>query len=174
MQTSVSLSLQRHNLDHGSGRGFTLLEMITVLFIIGLSASLVIPNLPLVFDRIAFALERETVIRTLNTLPYQAFKQNQDLVLKGEHGLKNFASEDPQENEVIDTDDLQLAAPFRSASLRVVSISLPEDWYVSVPEPIIYRSSGFCTGGRVIIELGQAQYALSARAPYCQFSEEDQ
>lgn len=146
--------------------------MLTVLFVIGLSAGLVIPNLPLVFDRISFALERDTVVRTLNALPYRAFEQNQDLVFMGEHDWSTGSSSDGTLGNVIDMNELGLSTPFRSARVQVASIVLPDDWFVSVADPIIYRSSGFCTGGDVVIGIGQIRYVLSAKAPYCQFSEE--
>jgi prepilin-type N-terminal cleavage/methylation domain-containing protein len=167
MRMWAFLRTQHLKQKHGSDRGFTLLEILTVLLIVGLSVGLVAPNLPGVLDRVSFALERDTLIRELNTLPYKAAGANLDFVLVGEFSYSAL-------DEFVDVEELDISVPYRSGGIRMATLSVPQDWSVYVPEPIFFRSSGFCTGGSVIVNVGQFEYALSAQAPYCQFSESDQ
>ncbi|MFL2770094.1 MAG: Tfp pilus assembly protein FimT/FimU [Rhodospirillaceae bacterium] len=154
-------------------RGFTLLEVLTVLFIVGLSASLVAPNLPMLIDRISFALERDTLVRDLNALPYAALEMNRDLVLTGEYKFTEGYWEESEEDKAINIDDLDISTPYRSALIKLAPLNVPVDWEVYIPRPIFYRPSGFCTGGRVLVSVGELEYTLLAEAPYCQFEEAD-
>jgi prepilin-type N-terminal cleavage/methylation domain-containing protein len=174
MRMWAFLRTQHLKQKHGSDRGFTLLEILTVLLIVGLSVGLVAPNLPGVLDRVSFALERDTLIRELNTLPYKAAGANLDFVLVGEFAYSNPTNTESALDEFVDVEELDISVPYRSGGIRMATLSVPQDWSVYVPEPIFFRSSGFCTGGSVIVNVGQFEYALSAQAPYCQFSESDQ
>ncbi len=149
-------------------RGFTLLEMLMVIFIIGLSAALVSPNLPKLFDRLSFALERDTFVRELNTLSYRAFDKNQDFVLAGNLESNQLATENDEMSASQSVDAFDIVTPYRSASVHMMRLAIPDDWTVKVPEPIFYRSSGFCTGGTVTIQTGQLEYSFVLDAPYCQ------
>ena len=160
-------------MGRGGSCGFTLLEVLTVLFIVGLSASLVAPNLPILIDRISFALERDTLVRDLNSLPYTALEMNRDLVLTGEYKFAEGYWEESDEDKSINIDDLDISIPYRSALIKLAPLNVPVDWEVYIPSPIFYRSSGFCSGGRVLISVGELEYTLSAEAPYCQFVEAD-
>ena len=155
-----------------SSRGFTLLEMLTVLFVVGLSASLVLPNLPALFDRLNYALERDSFIRKLNDLPQAALKANQDFVLIGDLSASASINSADVDSPYVDVADLGVSVPYRSSNLRIASLDVPQNWKVNVPEPIFFRSSGFCTGGRITVETEHVRVAMSAKAPYCVFSEE--
>ncbi len=154
-----------------ASRGFTLLELLTVLFIIGLSASLVAPNLPTLLDRVSFALERDTLLRDLNALPYAALNANRDFVLFGDYAFSATTAAEPTPSETIDIEDLGVSVPYRSAGIKLASLAVPQNWNVVGPTPIFYRSSGFCTGGSVVVSIGKLEYTLLAQAPYCLFSE---
>ena len=95
-----------------------------------------------------------------------------DMVLLGEYD--QFSSFDEvADAPSVDTEDLNISVPYRHAGIKVAEVSVPDGWQLSVPTPIFFRSSGFCTGGRVNVMVGQVSYSLVANAPYCQFSDED-
>ena len=154
-------------------RGFSLLEMLMVLFIIGLSASLVGPNLPTLFDRISFAMERDTFIRVLNTLPYRAYDANQDYVLVGKLQGNQTNAESEETNSVYDLDKQDFVVPYRTASEQRINLTIPDSWIVSIPDPIFYRSSGYCTGGSITVLAERLTYSFVLKSPYCQISESD-
>ena len=115
------------------------MEMLTVLFVIGLATSLAAPNFSLLLDRLKFSNERDEIFRTINTLPYRALSQNQDFVL----------IEDSIKGDNIDGNQKQRTAldgisetPFKSASLIALELNFPEGWKLKIPQPIFYRASG--------------------------------
>lgn len=166
----LDLSRQtRRNSLQSQAEGFSLLEMLTVLFIIGTAAALATPNLPLMFDRIAFSAEKDTLIRDINALPYAAIKANQDLVLS-----TNMETADLM-GDSIPAAGLAFAseasAPYFSPSTKMATLDLPDGWNLKIAEPILYKSSGFCSGGYVSATAGRLQYDFILTAPYCQITE---
>lgn len=159
-----------------SSMGFTLLEVLTVLFIIGAAAALVTPNLPLMLDRLSFAAERDTLIRDINALPYVALQANQDIVLSDDVSDRDLSSGEaslisPFLNSAIAGSGTR--APYSGPSLRAASLNVPEGWRLQIPTPILYKPSGFCSGGEVSIIAGRLQYDFELSAPYCQITEQD-
>ncbi len=176
MQMWDFLKLRRPRKSKGNNEpvssGFTLLEMLMVMFIVGLSASLVMPNLPALYDRLSFALERDTFIRKLNDLPHAAMDANQDIVLVGEFSASKSNNKVGAASEYVSIEDLGVRVPYRNPNIRQAMLEVPENWIVNVPEPIFYRLSGFCSGGEIVIETKYLRYVMSAEAPYCDFTEE--
>jgi prepilin-type N-terminal cleavage/methylation domain-containing protein len=155
--------------------GFSLLEMLMVVFIIGLAAALVTPNLPMVFDRLASANQRDSFHRDINTLPYAAFEANQDLVLtEGRHEAREINTDEPNASALAVMNDVITPGSYRSANLKPVVLNIPEKWVVQVPKPIFYRASGFCSGGRIIVSVGTLTDELNLLPPYCQVDPETQ
>jgi prepilin-type N-terminal cleavage/methylation domain-containing protein len=151
--------------------GFSLLEVLVVVFIIGLAASLVMPNFPLLFDRLVYANQRDTLLRDINTLPYSAFSSNQDLALAAgtlESTASPTGDEHSDANIAINVDDLELEGSYRASNIRPVKLDIPKGWTMRVSQPIIYRASGFCTGGTVEISAGALRYEYDLAPPYCQ------
>jgi len=173
MLDSLRLRFSKYYLprERGLTKGFTLLELLTVLFVLGLIAAIVTPNFPTLFNRLSFAMEREAFIRRLNELPISAMESNQDLILIGK--IESSSTEESNVNEnAFEIDGLDIATPYRSAAIKRANIILPDNWKVNIPEPIFFRSSGFCSGGRLIIEIGELRYTLISAPPYCTFTEE--
>ena len=150
--------------NKGRTKGFTLLEMLTVLFIIGLAASLALPNLSLLFDRIKFSNERDSVFRKINLLPYQALSQNQDLVLVDEVINKKLNQRE------INLEDF-LIPSYNISTLSLAKIDLPDGWRISLEQPIFYKASGFCNGGLLSLSIRKLSYNFKLSPPYCQIKE---
>ena len=170
MQMSGSWIL-KPNKNNTAANGFSLLEVLVVVFIIGLAASLVMPNFPLLFDRLVYANQRDTFLREINTLPYSAFSSNQDLVLTSvtlESSPGKPENDESDANITIDISDLELEGSYRAPNIRPVKLDIPEGWTIRVSQPIIYRASGFCTGGTINILAGELSYEYDLAPPYCQ------
>lgn len=152
--------------------GFSLLEMLTVLFIIGAAAALVTPNLPLLLDRLSFAGKRDSLIRDINSLPYDALRYSQDLVLS-EASQRTLGATDGFSSDRADRLETRAGQPQSAPpTARLAELTLPDGWKVRIAEPILYRASGFCTGGNISIEVGRLTYDFQLVAPYCQISEQ--
>src|SRR5579871_6870487 len=121
--------------------GFTLLEMVAVLFIVGMVSSIVIPRLPAMQASLDFALKRESFEQTMNGLAYQAFKENQDFILSGTYDATGQVEAAPS----TDTSENGLSARMRVTPLvdtkRVLmppvtpaqfAPSLPEGWHMEI------------------------------------------
>ena len=153
--------------------GFSLLEMLVVVFIIGLAAAVVLPNLPRLFDRVSFANERDSLLRSINTLPFQAYSTNQDYVLMAT-SQTDIDSLTEGSDGLIDVNNLDGLGPFRGSMLFNAKISVPAGWDIEVPKPILYRASGFCSGGQVTISTGSVKLELNLTPPYCQITTDEE
>jgi general secretion pathway protein G len=152
--------------------GFTLLEVLVVVFIMGLTASVIAPNFPGLFDRLRFANQKETLFRQINTLPYSAYGASQDLVLGDDLSLSAAISHDDRKyKQSLDLADLDIETPFRAASLKQAELDIPDGWEIRIPQPIFYRASGFCTGGQIQIFVGSMAYEFGLSPPYCQINQ---
>ncbi len=156
--------------------GFTLLEILTVLFIIGMTAAIVGPRLPLMKDRMEFAMNRDTLEQNLGNLSYEAFRDNRDYVLKGtfdSNGLIESKSSEPQETEgERRLRSAQRTLPGEAALLPPVApvvpkLKIPPEWQVVVTEPIYFFASGFCRGGRLDVIVGGRKFPYRLVPPTC-------
>jgi prepilin-type N-terminal cleavage/methylation domain-containing protein len=157
-------------------RGFTLLEVVVVLVIVGMTSAIVFPRLATMAASFEFAAQRDTFERTLNGLPYQAYRENNDQVL---HGFYSAAGRDERSMPRLDGETPlmpQVRMPsagveFREhlppVTARPAAIPIPEGWEVVVSDPIYFRGSGYCSGGTVELTVGGLEYSYVLRPPYC-------
>ncbi len=166
-------------LETVQARGFTLLEVLTTLFIIGLVTAIIGPRLPLMIDRLDYALKRETFEEALGTLAYQAMRDNRDLVLAGDYDETGPVT-GTSENENKDADEVvsrRLAQPVLNTAGTLADIApvapakaplhLPPGWRLSAQQPIYFSANGYCNGGRVELEVGTDTYTYTLRPPFC-------
>ncbi len=150
--------------------------MLVVLVILGLTAGVVVPRMTTMGASFDFALKREAFEQTLNGLAYQAFRDNQDLLLLGDYtdagrvegseprrdpgsGIAAANRTLPSSNE-----PREHQPPLNPA---FAPLPLPQGWRATVSAPIYFRASGFCGGGEVILEIGRAEYSYALSAPQC-------
>jgi len=124
-------------------RGFTLLEMLVVLVILGMAAAMVVPPLARTVDRVREAGELDDVRRALERLPLQARKQGRALAFPA------------------------------GAVLPAQDRPWPEGWRVLAVTPLRIEASGFCHGGEVQASgpVGSRRWRLSA--PDCRAEDAD-
>lgn len=118
-------------------RGFTLLELMIVLFIVALLAGMVAPRLITFYDSVQAAYERDEVFSRLNELAYQAFQRTQDFT------LTTYPA--PEKNP----------------------LELPQGWQLVAEKPIKFRANGACSGGNITLQYHQQLYHLTFNPPFC-------
>lgn len=124
-------------------RGFTLLEMLVVLVILGLAAAVVAPPLARTVERVREAGDRDDLRRGLERLPLQAREQGRALDIPA---------------------GTLLPAPGRA---------WPEGWRLVAATPLRIEASGFCHGGDVQASGPGGPRRWRLEAPDCRAGETD-
>lgn len=157
-------------------RGFTLLEVVVVLVIVSMTAALAFPRLSTMAASFTFATERDQFEQTLNGLPYAALRSNSDQLLLGTYTDAGRDTRKQPRGSLGDTLDpsLRTTSLLQNArehlppvNVSFVTFPLPLGWLMEVEQPIYYRGSGFCTGGRVNLIIGRVEHTYQLRPPLC-------
>ena len=153
---NVSVLADERTLDLPSDdAGFTLLEVLVVLTLMAFATMTVMPRLSGLIDSVSFAMARESFERELNGLSYQAYKSGMDLRLDavGGSAARRMTPDSP---------------PLANPQMMPARMTLPEGWTVTAQPPVIYRASGYCQGGVVVVEAGTFSERYILRPPTCQ------
>ncbi len=124
-------------------QGFTLLEVLVVLILLGVLTSLALPRLLTAYESIQAAYDRDEVLAQLGLLGYRALRLGRGFEL----GEYPFPPELPPE--------------------RRAPLELPEGWSLRAEPPIRYQASGVCRGGQVELRYASQLYALDLKPPFC-------
>lgn len=129
--------------SRGGQAGFTLLEVLVVVALIGLMSALALPSLQRVVAGVENATRRAGVLADLNSLGYRAFVLGQSF---------------------------DLAAPTASGLLRDGNpvLTLPAGWRIEAQAPIHFSFSGYCGGGVLTLWAPDGSGArVALEAPMC-------
>lgn len=117
--------------------GYTLLELIVVLAVLGLATALVGPAGFRMLTSWQLATERDTILDSLSALSLRAHERGRELHFdRGE----------------VAAGDL---------------IELPEGWRLRLDEPLHVRANGACTGAQGTLETPSRVFAIALDAPFC-------
>lgn len=119
-------------------RGFTLLEIIVVLAIMGLVAAVATPAVVRGIDSWRRQAQADALMDQLRALPARARAAGRPI----EVSAAALAGESPP-------------------------LHVDEGWTLAVPEPWQVQSNGVCQGGRVELHEGERVLELQATAPFC-------
>ena len=133
----------RYKLD---ASGYTLFELLVVLVIVGLIGGLALPSLPAFYDRLTFALAKDSVLQEIENLPYRMYLEGRDGILITQPIPGDLAAE---------------------STGREIVLDLPRGWLVEVDEPIHYGHDGSCSGGGLTVVAGRLKSRYALLAPFC-------
>ncbi|WP_255409764.1 prepilin-type N-terminal cleavage/methylation domain-containing protein [Luteimonas sp. 100069] len=123
--------LRRHS-------GFSLLELLVVLFLISVMAAMVAPRLQRTYQAIASSGDRAEVVRRLELLPFLARENNRALII----------------------------APGDADALMQV-VALPEGWWAEPVSKLHVEASGFCHPATLRVSGAGAVEDWPLSAPDC-------
>ena len=120
--------------------GFTLIEILVVMVIIGLMAGVAMPRLFNISQRYEMAAQREALLTAIGTLGYRAYVSGQPIELT------------------------TLEAPAAASA----PISIPQGWRVETDAPIHYSFNGLCSGGKItLIAPNKTSEEMQMNPPIC-------
>jgi prepilin-type N-terminal cleavage/methylation domain-containing protein len=122
-------------------KGFTLIELVVALAIIGLGLSLVVPRMMAWLDRLAFSARQQRFEDALAELGSRARRSGRSVVLR--------------------------STDFAAHSNEPAPIELPSNWSLTVEPPIAFRYDGVCTGGEVRLSFPAGERSYRLQSPYC-------
>ncbi len=122
-------------------QGFTLIELVIALAIVGLGLSFALPRLTTWVDRLAFSMRQQRFEDALAGLGSRARRSGRTVILRSTNVVPNSTEPSP--------------------------IELPSAWVLSVEPPIAFRYDGICTGGTVRLNFPAGEKTYRMHAPYC-------
>ena len=126
MLSKVRFIVPRRIAQAPVSKGFTLLEILVVLVIAGLTTGLVVPRLADLPQRLQTANERKQLLGQIEGLGYRAYMAGSSLTLRA----NPEAGDGPAAEAILD---------------------IPAGWKVSVDAPVRYSPNGICGGGDVAL-----------------------
>lgn len=122
-----------------SHKGYTLLELVVVLAIMGIIMGMATPRLTKMYGAMEFSLQKDDLLFQLGTIPYQAFSKGQEISLA----------------EALTAGKDQL-------------IALPENWeFDTSAKSVTYSPLGFCSGGTVRFSKYTKVITVQLTPPFC-------
>lgn len=122
-------------------KGFTLIELVVALAIIGLGLSFVLPRMMEWVDRLAFSTRQQQFEDALAELGSRARRSDRSVVLRSSDLATHTNEPSP--------------------------IELPSSWSLTVEPPIAFRYDGVCTGGEVRLSFPAGERSYRLQSPYC-------
>jgi type II secretory pathway pseudopilin PulG len=126
--------------------GYTLLEIVVVLFMFALVSGIIAPRMLNMHASMQTAYQRQQVIVQINNLAFQSFSK---------HLRFQFET-----------------YPFKPDNIHYelltkhIQLDIPENWELQARKPIIYRN-GACNGGIIELKYKQISYQVELLPPFC-------
>jgi prepilin-type N-terminal cleavage/methylation domain-containing protein len=141
-------------------RGFTLIELLVVLLIMGLLASVTVPNLQRLYNSVQHDAERESALGAITGLSYRAYVTGVPLTLpRGRGPLKIAPPVSDAKSGVADN------APVK---VQPEDSVFPTGWQIDLADPIAFNFLGICSGGKLkLVAPDGNEESLVLKGPRC-------
>ncbi len=121
-------------------KGFTLIEILVVLVIVGLLAGVALPRFYAISERYEIAAQRENLLTEIGTLGYRAYSSGQPAELTS-----------------------SAASAAANAPVRI-----PPGWRIQTTPAIRYSFNGICSGGTLtLLGPGDFREEFQLKPPLC-------
>ena len=135
---------------HRLQRGFTLLELLVVLALLGLVTAIATPNLQRLYVSATQASERDYVLDQVSALGREATLRGRAYVVFG-----NVPPPDPAE-------------AVSHADFETYDVDIPEGWRLEFDRPLVVLANGVCLGGTLTLSHADAPAVhVELAPPYC-------
>ena len=139
--------------QHQSATGFTLLELLVVLALIGMLTALALPNVARVYDNLTLRAERDHILDQFAALGHEAMLRQRAYAVFGTEA----APQDPTDY----------------ADYEPYPLEVPNGWQVRLDAPLLVYANGVCLGGEVTLAHDDAPEAtVSLVAPFCRVGDD--
>ena len=152
-------------------RGFTLLEMLVVMVLMGLVTTLALPAMQRWHDAIQAKAQAAVVVDALRTAAFAAGASRRTLAMEG--ASFRTPAEAAQEAARPKAEDqaalaLKPAEASTSAEAPALRVDLPAGWRVERVEPAQFLANGLCAPGLVALKTSSGEsVTIEVRGPVC-------
>lgn len=140
-------------------KGYTLLELLVVLSLLGMITAITLPNLVSLYNQFSNRLELESIVSDINSIGYRAFQEGRQYWLRNGETIQSNDSEPTVDRYTTTTTDN-------------FPLTLPPGWILSVEQPVHYNFNGACSGGELRLHyLEELLLSETLEPPHCQIHE---
>lgn len=158
----------------GAQQGFTLLEMLVVMVLLGLITSLALPAMQRWHDAVQLRAQAGLVVDVLRAAAFQAAAGRQDMVVDASSFIEPLSAAAVSASAsaaAVPPSAGQRAAEAASPSANHVAVTLATGWKVTDVTPARFLSTGLCeTGGFTLQPPAGAPVSVKVDGPVCQVS----